>query len=191
MKKYQQLVMAALMFAIQLLLPGQLFAADTSIANLNMSGNVPAIFSVTARGYPGDLDLSGNVAVNDRLLGIVHLKYNVGIASLTIQSTQASGVPSSGATGYSFGTAFSLKFSACTSINATYEAAFDPKPVASGGLGLGAGIDIKDAATTSGAGFTAGIEEDCQLTASWGGNASSLPLAGKYDLAITITMVSL
>ena len=46
---------------------------DTSIALLNLSGSVPEVFSVTARGLPGDLDLTPNVVVVNRLIGILHL----------------------------------------------------------------------------------------------------------------------
>jgi hypothetical protein len=192
MKHYIHILMATLMFAAQLFAPSAAMAADTSIATLNVSGNVPTIFSVTARGYPGDLDLSGNVSVANRLLGVFHFKYNVDIASLTLQSAQAEGVPSSAVgagTNYAFGANFTLMFGACTTIEATYKAAFDPRPVLSGGLGLAAGIDIKDPATT--AALTAGREEDCNLSASWGGNASNIPLAGKYTLDLTLTMVSI
>ena len=80
MRHFNHILMAALMFAAQIFAPRLAFAADTSIATLNVSGNVPVIFSVTARGYPGDLDLSGNVAVTDRLLGMFHL--NITLTSL-------------------------------------------------------------------------------------------------------------
>lgn len=189
MNYFRHLFLTVLMLTSQILSP-MAFAADTSIATLNISGNVPTIFSVTARGYPGDLDLSGDVAVNDRLIGIFHFKYNVDIASLTLQSAETDGVPSSSTAAgdaYAFDTtSFRLKFGACTTIHATYKAAFNPLPA---GVNLGAGVDIKDAATT--AGLTAGREEDCDLTATWTGNTSSIPLAGKYSLSLTLTMVSI
>ncbi|MGZ3742802.1 MAG: hypothetical protein ACXVB1_01870 [Pseudobdellovibrionaceae bacterium] len=167
-------------------------AADTSIANLNISGNVPVVFSVTARGYPGDLDLSGQVDVVDRLVGIFHFKYNVDLASLTLKSAETDGVPSSGAgagTGYAFGAGgFKLKFGACNTVNATYKASFTPGTGA-GQVDIGTGVDVKDAATTTG--MTAGREEDCSLSATWKGNASSIPLAGKYSLSLTMTMISI
>lgn len=163
-------------------------AADTSIATLNISGNVPAVFSLTARGYPGDLDLSGNgIVASDRLVGIFHFKYNVDIASLTLQTAEASGLPTNAAgTPYSFGTAFMLKFGTCATIHATYTSPFSPG-VGATSLG-GAGKDIKSAAASS---LTVGREEDCELTATWGGSAATLPLAGKYSLTINMTMVSI
>ena len=113
MKHLRQLITAALLIFVQLVSPLAL-AADTSIAVMNITGNVPAIFSVTARGYPGDLDLSGNVSVTDRLLGMFHFKYNVDLASLTLQSAETDGVPSkttAAGSAYSFAaTSFRLKF---------------------------------------------------------------------------------
>ena len=190
MKSLTKYLAAVVLAALQVFSP-MAFAADTSVAVLNISGNVPVIFSVTARGYPGDLDLSGSSIVTDRLVGIFHFKYNVDLASLTFKSAETDGVPSSSTAagkGYSFGTAFSMKFGACTTILALYKASFIPT-VGTPTLDVGAGFDIKDPATT--VGLTAGREEDCNLTASWHGNASALPLAGKYTLALTLTMVSI
>jgi hypothetical protein len=192
MKFATKILLAGLMLAAQLFSPTIAMAADTSIANLNISGNVPVIFSVTARGYPGDLDLSGKVDVVDRLVGIFHFKYNVDLASMTLKSAEADGRPSSGAgagTGYGFGAGgFKLKFGACTSIEATYKANFIPG-AGVGEIDIGTGVDIKDAATTTA--MTAGREEDCNLNATWKGNASTLPLAGKYTLTLTMTMISI
>ncbi|MEZ0391963.1 MAG: hypothetical protein ACAH59_07095 [Pseudobdellovibrionaceae bacterium] len=192
MKFLVKLLSAALLFAAQLFMPMAALAADTSIANLNISGNVPVIFSITARGYPGDLDLSGKVDVVDRLVGIFHFKYNVDLASLTLKSAEVDGVPSSttgAGTGYSFGAGgFQLKFGACTTILGTYKALFTPG-VGAGKVDIGTGVDIKDGATT--VGMTQGREEDCTLGATWKGTNTTLPLAGKYTLALTMTMVSI
>lgn len=162
--------------------------ADTSIGTLNLSGNVPTIFSVTAYGYPGDLDLNGNTSVaSDRLVGFFHFRYNADIASLTLQAAQATGLPSTaGGVAYNFGTSFMLKFGTCNTIHATYKVAFSP---GAGATSLaGAGKDIKSAATS---GLTAGVEETCELMATWGGTAHKIPLAGKYTLDLTLTMVSI
>lgn len=155
-------------------------AADTSIGTLSLSGNVPVVFSLTVRGLPGDLDLTPGVVVNDRLLGILHFKYNVDIASLAITSSTASGTPENAVGAYAFGVAFKYKFLACATIVAANEALFTI---------AGAGAAMADPATT--AGLTNGREEDCSLTASWGGTAASLPLAGKYSEVLTFTMVSI
>lgn len=156
------------------------FAADTAQGTMQISGNVPVVFSLTTRGIPGDLDLTPGVIVNDRLLGIFHLKYNVDMASLNIKSSTALGQPMNGATNYAFGTAMTYKVpAACTSVDATYNAAFSLTNV---------NLDIKSATAS---GLTTGLEEDCSLTASWGGDTSALPLAGKYSMTITFTMVSI
>lgn len=175
-------------FAImsQMLTPAAM-AADTSIASLHMSGNVPTIFSVTVRGLPGDLDLTPGVIVNDRLLGIFHFKYNVNIATIALTSTSATGTPMNGATAYPAGTAFTYKFSAgCSAVNDTGEADFSIAASTSPAL---VPIAAEQPATL---GY--GVVEDCELTASWGGQtvlAGQIPLAGKYTQTLTLTMVSI
>lgn len=196
MKLFGKLLLTTLIVLLQVGSPVAM-AADTSVATLNVSGNTPVIFNVSARGYPGDLDLGGNgVVASDRLIGSFHFKYNVGIATMTLKSAQVDGIPSKTlltGSGYGFGTAFKLKIGTCASVDATYKAAWAPV-VGTPAVDLGAGIDIKDAATTSQAALDTlghGVEEDCDLTATWGGAAAAIPLAGKYTLSLTLTMVSI
>lgn len=173
-------------FIITMFLAGGLsrdaIAADTAIGYFNVSGNVPVFFSLTTRGIPGDLDLTPNVVVNNRPIGLLHLKYNVNVASLTISSDTASGGPESisGAT-YAFqGGGFNVSFDpACTSVDPAYNAPF---------ILTNAGTDVKSAG--SAALVANGVEEDCEVFASWQGTAASLPLAGLYALSVTVTMVS-
>lgn len=164
-------------------------AADTAIGTLNISGNVPTVFSVTTRGIPGDLDLTPGVIVNQRLIGILHFKFNEDAASITIASSTLSGGPEdSGGTAYSFGTGFTASIvGACATLDLA-------------ALGLPAGVTLTQAGvdykSTIAADLTtnvpvSGIEEDCQLAASWGGTTSALPLAGVYSMSITVTMVSI
>jgi hypothetical protein len=174
--------MAWLVTAIQVLAP-KAMAADTATGQIQLSGNVPVIFSLTTRGIPGDLDLTPKVAVNDRLLGILHLKYNVNVAHLYMYSDTVSGTPENAGTAYSFGTAFKFKFLACSTVIAANEALFTIDNTTTT-------VDIADPAT-AGALTTTGIEEDCSLTASWGGTNSFLPLAGKYSMNVTFTMISI
>jgi hypothetical protein len=156
---------------------------DTAIASINLSGSVPEVFSVTARGLPGDLDLTPGVIVNDRLIGILHFKFNENAASITIASSTASGGPENAFGAYSFGTAFTVGVvGACT--------ALDTAALASPGVALTiAGADYKSVAANPLVGN--GIEEDCQLAASWGGTAATLPLAGVFSMSVTVTMVAL
>ena len=158
-------------------------SGDTSIATLNLSGNVPEVFSVTARGLPGDLDLTPGVIVVDRLIGILHFKFNENAASITVASSTVSGGPENGGTAYAFGTAFTVAvIGACTSL--------DTAALATPGVVLTvAGVDYKSLAANPLVG--SGIEEDCQLAANWGGTAASLPLAGVFSMSITVTMVAL
>ena len=157
-------------------------AADTAFGYFNVSGTVPTFFSLTTRGVPGDLDLTPNVVVNNRAIGLMHLKFNVNMASLTVSSDTASGGPeaTSGAV-YNFqGAGFGVSVNAtCASVDAAYNAPF---------ILTNAGTDIKSAAANVLVG--SGIEEDCELYASWQGTSAKIPLAGAYALAITITMIS-
>lgn len=158
-------------------------AADTAIAIFDISGTVPAIFSLTTRGLPGDLDLSPNVTVTNRRIGLIHLKYNINVASLIISSSTASGGPeSTSGAAYSFqGAGFQVSVSAgCASASPTYATPFTL---------TNAGTDIKS--PLAAALVNSGIDEDCEVLASWQGTASKLPLAGVYKLGITVTMTSL
>src|SRR3989344_8552156 len=80
---------------LAVLYPVIALAADTAIAYFNLSGTVPTVFSVTTRGLPGDLDLTPNVSVDGRRIGLMHLKFNMNVASLVISSDTASGGPES------------------------------------------------------------------------------------------------
>lgn len=157
--------------------------ADTAIAVFDLSGTVPTIFSITTRGLPGDLDLTPNVTVSNRRIGLIHLKYNVNVASLVISSDTASGGPesTSGAI-YTFqGGGFQVAVDpACTSVAPAYNTPFTL---------TNAGTDIKSA--LAGALVNSGIQEDCEITASWQGTSAKLPLAGVYKLGVTLTMTSL
>lgn len=187
MKTFLKLLFAYILIVVQLAIGPVAYAADTSIAGLSLSGNVPTIFSVVARGIPGDLDLTPGVIVNDRLLGIFHFKYNNDIASILLTSDSATGTPMNGATAYPAGTAFTYKFSAgCTPIVAAGEAAFS--------IALGTSADFVDVAASQPILQGHGFEEDCDLTASWGGQtivAGQIPVAGKYAMTLTLTMVSI
>ncbi len=172
-----------LYIAMGILLPTASTSADTAIAIFDLSGTVPAIFTASVRGLPGDLDLSPNVTVNNRRLGLLHLKYNINVASLIVASSTASGGPES-TTGavYTFqGSGFQVSVNpACVSVAPAYHSPFTL---------TNAGIDIHSA--LSGNLVLSGIEEDCEVMASWQGTSQALPLAGVYKLGITVTMTSL
>lgn len=172
----------ALISLILLYQPILSYAADTAIAYFNISGTVPTVFSVTTRGVPGDLDLTPNVTVSRRRIGLMHLKYNVNVASLTISSDTASGGPesTSGAV-YNFqGAGFQVEFdAACASVDPAYNSPFTLTNV---------GTDVKSPLAANL--VTTGIEEDCEVLASWQGTAAAIPLAGVYKLSVTITMIS-
>ena len=172
--------------AIGILCFGQFASAgsgDTSIASINLSGSVPEVFSVTARGLPGDLDLTPNVVVNNRLIGILSFKFNESAQSIKISSSTASGGPENAGIAYTFATSFKVNVvGACT--------ALDTVALASPGVVLlVAGTDYKSAAANPLVG--SGIQGDCQLAASWVGTAAALPLAGVFSMSVTVTMVAI
>ncbi|MEZ0391959.1 MAG: hypothetical protein ACAH59_07075 [Pseudobdellovibrionaceae bacterium] len=154
-------------------------AADTAIAGFNVSGTVPTFFSVTTRGMPGDLDLTPKVIVNNRRIGLLHFKYNANIANLTVSSSTASGGPEGTSGAYNFQGGFKVSISAgCSSVDAAYNTPF---------VLTAAGTDVKSAASAA---LLNGVEEDCEVLASWKGTNTTLPLAGVYALNINVTMVS-
>jgi hypothetical protein len=172
-------VTLTLIATIATLLQPTAFAADTAIATFNISGTVPTYFSVTTRGMPGDLDLSPRVVVSNRRIGLMHFKYNTNIASLTISSGTASGGPEGPSGAYDFQGGFRVSVGAgCLTVDPAYNAPFILTP---------GGTDVKSALSAA---LTSGIEEDCDLYASWTGTNQTLPLAGVYSLNITVTMVS-
>lgn len=179
---------ALVAFLIQLW-AGSLAQADVAIGTINISGNVPVVFSLTVRGLPGDLDLTPGVTVTDRLLGIVHFKYNIDIASLALTSNTASGVPENSANvAYPFGGAgFKYKFGACTSVAAAGKADFSI-------VAAGTSDNLQAAAASQPSTLGYGLEEDCELMASWEGApivAGQIPLADKYSETLTLTMTSI
>lgn len=168
------------LFYLISLFPQSTGSADTAVALINVSANVPTIFSVTARGLPGDLDLTPNVIVNRRTLGLFHFKYNSDVVSLTISSDTLSGGPEASGVPYSFqGGGFKVSIeTGCQSVDASYNLPFTLSNT---------GTDIKSALSAA---LITGIEEDCALMASWTGTSQTLPKAGKYSMGITLTMVS-
>ncbi|HAR41314.1 MAG TPA: hypothetical protein DCS07_01575 [Bdellovibrionales bacterium] len=168
--------------------------ADTVTGYINLTGTVPAYFELWVRGVPGDLDLSPRAIVNDRTLGLLHLKYNIDMASLTLQSTEANGKPMNGAEDW--GGAISYKVwggAACKTVGGS-AGAVASVTIPSGnaaGTTMGGGMDVHHAHVEDlAANFSSGLEEDCPVTASWTGVAKDLPLAGTYSMKITATMVS-
>ena len=154
------------------------FAADTSIAMINISGTVPTFFSVTSRGQPGDLDLSPQVTVNNRRIGLLHFKYNMNVSTITISSNTSSGGPEGPGT-YNFQGGFKVSVGAgCSSVDPTYNTAFAISQT---------GVDVHSAGSAA---LSTGVEEDCDMLASWRGTSQTLPLAGVYTLNISVTMTS-
>lgn len=157
--------------------------ASTSIANITVVGYVPSFFSVTSIGQQSDIDLSPGVGVSNRTIGVLAFKYNENIQSLTISSDTASGAPEDvNGVPYAFGGTgdFQVAISnACATVDPTYNAPFALTNV---------GVDVRSA--LAGALVNAGIQEQCQVTATYTGTATTLPLAGRFEMRVVVTMVS-
>ena len=178
MKHFRQTLVTFLVILANAYAP--MAMADTSTASFTVTGNIPTIFSVTAVGYPGDLDLFGSTIVVNRLLGTFHFRMNEAPTSIKLSSAQTTGLPSTAANvAYTFTAAsFLLNMTGCASVTV---AAFDPTAV--GKLIGTAPVDVKGAVPTT------TIDEYCDVTASWT-NGATIPLAGKYNYALTMTMVA-
>lgn len=154
------------------------FGSDVSSGTLQLSGMIPEIFSLQVRGVPGDLDFSPKAIVNNRTLGLIHLKYNIPLDRFEIKSNTTSGLPeNSNGTPVPLSTPMSYVVTCASAVSSPTTA-----------TEIAAGADIKSLATGLSNGY--GIEEDCILTSSWVGTSLHLPVAGIYTEIIIITLSS-
>lgn len=172
----------AFLASLLVFLPTNTHAGDTSIANIPVVGIVPAFFSVTSQGQPGELDLTPNSTVSNRLIGLLHFKFNENIQTLTVSSSTTSGAPEdSNNIPYQFGAGgFKVAFrNGCQTVDPAYNIPFTL---------TNSGVDVKSVLAS--ALISTGIEEDCQITASYTGTNVALPLAGRFAMNIVVTMVA-
>ncbi len=156
--------------------------AEIALATISMSGDIPVVFQMNTFGTSGELDLTARAGITNRVVGQVHLKYNINLASYILQSDTATGLPEKAGVAYVFGaTPFQIAVGPCTTI--------DPAKVPLTPANLAAGAtDIKSAASAA---LVGGVEEDCNITASWSGTNAGLSLSGVYSIQINITMTSI
>lgn len=156
--------------------------ASTSVANIRVVGYVPSVFRVTSLGQVTDLDLTPGVVVTNRTIGYLAFMYNENIQTLNISSSTLSGAPEDGGgNAYQFGGSgdFQVAFAAgCDTVDPAYNAPFTLTNV---------GVDVKSA--LAGALVNQGIQEDCEMTASYTGTTTALPLAGRFEMRIVVTMI--
>ena len=157
---------------------------DTVQADFFVSGTVPTVFSLSARALPGDLDLTPNAYVFGRGLGLLHFKFNTDVDKIYIQTNSATGAPKNATSGAPIvANSFKLLIKgSCTSATLAATLIDNSSP----------GTDIASAAAKDlvGTNSGVGIEEDCELAADWQTTAAYMPLAGKYTLQITVTMIA-
>ncbi len=159
-------------------------SADTSIANIVVSGYVPSFFSVVSTAQPADLDLSPGVVINGRTIGTLAFLYNISIQSLTVASSTMSGAPEDvNGNPYQFGGTGDFQIAVspgCDSVAPAYQSPFIITNVP---------VDIKSAAAA--ALVNSGVQEQCQVSASYVGTNTTLPMAGRFEMRIVVTMVSI
>lgn len=174
--------------ALKALLPFLFFvpstgSTTTSIAVININGIVPAIFSVTLDSQPSQVDLSPGVFVSNLNIGDLHFRYNENVQNITISSSTSSGFPEdSGGNPYQFGGVGGFKVAfqnTCSTVDSAYYVPFTLTSV---------GTDVKSAGSTS---LTSGVDEHCQIYATYQGTTASMPLAGSFGMNIVLTMVSI
>ena len=155
------------------------FAVDISTASLIISGNVPAVFSVAVRGYPGEMDLGPGTTVVDRVVGILHFKYNMPIATISFGADTVSGrLENAAAANITFATGgdYLESGAGCTILD-------------NGAGKLDGATDLAPALSAKAAGAPATAEMDCPLTMSWTTGAA-MQAAGVYSMTVTVTMTS-
>lgn len=158
-------------------------AGDQSIANFTVSGLVPTYFTVTSSMISDFIDLTPKVVVVNRSIGLMRFKYNQNVQTLVVSSSTVSGAPEDpSGNAYSFGGVGGFKVAVragCQSVDATFNTPFTLTQ---------AGTDIHSALSANLT--TSGIEEDCELTVSYTGTSTNLPLGGRYTMNIVVTMTA-
>lgn len=187
MARFKNTIGFARGFSLAVLLVSSVFSpyycfGAVSIATISMSGDIGPVFQLTAFSISGDIDLSAQIIVTNRTVGMLHLKYNVNMASFTLKSVETSGLLEKSGTPYVFGaTPFQISVGPCSSI--------DPAKVPLTPAQLAAGVtDIKSAASAA---LTGGVEEDCSVKTTYSGTNAGSSLSGTYSMTINVTMTSI
>lgn len=184
-------VVTLILFATLVLIWPRVFAADTSVATIQISGFVPERVTVTTTTvtpeitftpYAGNGDGDGNGnGGNMKILGFMHFVYNTPVAAITISSDTVTGQPEDGnGRPYSI-QGMNLYFSVlpgCVSVDSSYNFPFEL---------TSAGTDIK---SQTAANPPDAVDENCTLTAAWIGNPRRLPMAGKFHMNVKVVLVS-
>lgn len=185
MRKTNKLI-ALVLIVLANFQPTAAMAVDISQASFILSGNVPAVFSVTVRGYPGEFDLGPNTTVVDRSIGILHFKYNIGVSAIEFSSDTVSGRLENAALAnitFASGGDYIKAGAACTILDSA-------AGVGDHLNGTNALVQAPGSRTVKAAGAPATADMDCPLTMSWTTGAA-MQAAGVYSMTVTVKMTSI
>lgn len=161
-----------------------------------VTGVVPSVVSLSTQAFSQNLDLKPGMKIMKHPIGNLHFRYNEEIAGITLASSTNSGSPenkenNSGLHSNSYSSAFTRPFKisitgACRSL--------DTHELSPGITLIPEGDDYKSLRSnelSSSFFHSEGIDEDCQLAASWNTKKQSSLVHGVYSMDIIITMVAL
>lgn len=165
------------------------FAVMTSTASFTVTGVVPEVYSLSTQSLSHDLDLKPGLKVTQQPIGKLRFRYNESVEGITIASSTESGNPESES-------GKTIKFSRPFSIGVLGGCrSLDMKELKEGVTLDSSGEDYKSLAANNLQSIGSGIEEDCQLVASWSAisetHSKNRSRSGVYSMNIIVTMVSL
>ena len=156
---------------------------DTVSTTIEVSGYVPEHFSIrTTYVKPIDIEFGGTTESSDgTMINTIKFQYNVPVANILIASDTVTGQPETptGRAISSIGQSISFKFvQGCKSVESNFQQPFSVTST---------GVDVK---SSYAADPPEAVEEECQIYAKWNGSRSSRPLAGRYSMAMKVTIIS-
>lgn len=179
---------------LSLVVGTQVFATKTtSTASFTVTGVVPEVYRLSTQSLTRDLDLKPGVSVSREPIGKLRFSYNADLEGITIASSTASGNPEDDSNN-------TLKFARPFTISILGKCrSLDTRSLKPGVTLVSVGADYKslnvsnltDGQTTA----ASGVDEECQLMASWKTEKLSKTLMrskkGVYSMNVIITMVAL
>lgn len=153
----------------------------TVTADLDIVGRVPVIVQSSITLNKSALVFRPREKVRDRVIGQIHLKFNIPLSGIQISSNHPNGIPSNDfGEKYPFGPyGFEVKIKDCPGLdpNATQPIAFS-------------GIEYAPVDIGSKAPLANGIQATCNLVASWDGAENDSPAQdGRYSIDYQVSLV--
>jgi hypothetical protein len=150
-------------------------------ADLDIVGRVPVILQSALTFDRNTLIFHPNEKVRDRVIGQIHLKFNIPLSAIQISSNHANGIPSNAfGEKYPFGPyGFEVRIKDCPGLD---RAATNPIPFS--------GVEYAPVDISAKIPLTTGIQTTCDLLASWdGAENASTKNPGPYTVDYQLTLV--